>query len=242
MDSLMAADGDTARPGTESRGVAVVTGTASGIGKAIAARLLADGWRVVGLDKRRIDHTSAGFSDIEVDLTDHEALIEALAGITEVGAIVHAAGFMRTAPLGELTAGEGAAMWRLHVEAVAMIADELLPRMHRGGRIVLIGSRIAAGAPGRSQYAACKAALVGMARSWAAELAPRGVTVNVVAPGATETPMLNDPSRAGTPPKIPPIGRFIRAEEVAALASFLLGPEAAAITGQQIVICGGASI
>jgi NAD(P)-dependent dehydrogenase (short-subunit alcohol dehydrogenase family) len=81
-----------------------------------------------------------------------------------------------------------------------------------------------------------------MARSWAAELAPKGITVNVVAPGATETPMLNDPARAGTPPKKPPIGRFIRAEEVAALTSFLLGPEASAITGQQIVICGGGSL
>jgi NAD(P)-dependent dehydrogenase (short-subunit alcohol dehydrogenase family) len=54
--------------------------------------------------------------------------------------------------------------------------------------------------------------------------------------------MLHDPSRAGTPPKKPPIGRFIRPEEVAALTAFLLGPEAAAITGQQIVICGGGSL
>jgi 3-oxoacyl-[acyl-carrier protein] reductase len=133
-------------------------------------------------------------------------------------------------------------MWRLHVDVAAAIANALLPKMSEGGRMVLIGSRTSAGAAGRSQYAATKAALVGMARSWAAELAPKGVTVNVVAPGATETPMLADPSRAGTPPRKPPIGRFIQPNEVAALTAFLLSNEAAGITGQQIVICGGGSL
>ena len=74
-------------------------------------------------------------------------------------------------------------MWRLHVECACMLADVLLPTMDAGGRVVLIGSRTATGSPGRSQYAASKAALVGLARSWAAEVAPRGITVNVVAPG-----------------------------------------------------------
>jgi 3-oxoacyl-[acyl-carrier protein] reductase len=221
---------------------AVVTGTASGIGKAIASRLCADGWRVVGLDKNRSDESTASFRAIAVDLTDFDELGAVLAGIGEPAAVVHAADFMRTAPLGALDHDDGAAMWRIHIETAGVIADVLAPKMRDGGRIVLIGSRVANGAAGRSQYAAAKAAMVGMARSWAAELAPRGITVNVVAPAATETPMLGDPTRAGTPPKKPPIGRYVRAQEVAALTSFLLGPEAAAITGQQIVICGGSSI
>jgi len=74
------------------------------------------------------------------------------------------------------------------------------------------------------------------------ELLPRGITVNVVAPGPTDTPMLNDPTRAGTPPKVPPLGRLIRPQEVAGLVSFLLGPDAGAITGQHVVMCGGASL
>ncbi|WP_334538530.1 SDR family oxidoreductase [Bradyrhizobium sp. AZCC 2230] len=74
------------------------------------------------------------------------------------------------------------------------------------------------------------------------ELAPRGITVNVVAPAATETPMLKDPTRANVAPKLPPIGRFIQPEEVAAAVAFLLSGEAAAITGQQLVICGGSSL
>jgi 3-oxoacyl-[acyl-carrier protein] reductase len=222
-------------------GCAVVTGAASGIGKAIAARLVADGWRVVGLDKSAGQNEGA-FRSVTVDLTDFDRVATALADLGETNAFVHAAGFMRTAPLGAFDPDDGAAMWRIHVEAAGVIANALAPKMRGGGRIVLIGSRVASGAPGRSQYAAVKAAMVGMARSWAAELAPKGITVNVVAPAATETPMLGDPARGSTPPKTPPIGRFVRAEEVAALTSFLLGPEASAITGQQIIICGGSSL
>ena len=79
-------------------------------------------------------------------------------------------------------------------------------------------------------------------RSIAAELAPRGITVNIVAPGATDTPMLRDPKRASVAPKLPPIGRMIQPEEVAATVAFLLSPMAGAITGQTIIICGGASL
>ena len=107
---------------------------------------------------------------------------------------------------------------------------------------MLIGSRTSTGVAGKSQYAATKAALTGLARSWAMELAPRQITVNVVAPGPTETAMLTDPGRVATPPQLPPLGRFVQPTEVAALTAFLLGVEGGSITGQQLVICGGASL
>src|SRR5207302_8582226 len=165
-----------------------------------------------------------------------------LAKIDTVNALVHAAGFMRVAPLGDLDAEAGRAMWRLHVDVAALLADALAPRLPAGGRIVLVGSRTASGAAGRSQYAATKAALIGMARSWAIELAPRVVTVNVIAPAATDTPMLQAGARGAVTPRTPPIGRFVRPDEVAALVAFVLSEEAAAITGQQLVICGGSSL
>ncbi|MBV9785181.1 MAG: SDR family oxidoreductase [Acidisphaera sp.] len=230
------------RPG--ARGHAVVTGSSSGIGAAIVARLLREGWEVTGLSRTAPRDAVPGFTHRALDLLDADAaaIDVALAGLPHVSALVHAAGVLRVGRLGELDQADGATMWRLHVAAASLLADALLPRMASGGRVVLIGSRAAVGVAGRSQYAASKAAVVGLARSWAIELAPRGITVNVVAPGATETPMLHDPARTLSPPLRPPIGRFVQPEEVAALTAFLLSPEAGAITGQQIVICGGASL
>ncbi len=221
---------------------ALVTGSSSGIGEAIARRLLHDGWDVVGFDRAPPTFEAPSFRSTRVDLTDAPELSRHLAAEGDFTALVHAAGYMRVAPLGELDPDEGMGMWRLHVHVAALIADRIAPRLPPGGRIVLIGSRTAAGAAGRSQYAATKAALVGMARSWAIELAPRGVTVNVIAPAATDTPMLRDKARGTVAPRTPPIGRFVRPEEVAALAAFVLSEEAAAITGQQLVICGGSSL
>ena len=130
----------------------------------------------------------------------------------------------------------------LHVGCASALADALGPNLPAGGRIVLIGSLSSRGVAGRSQYAASKAALVALARSWAVELLQRGVTVNVVAPATTATAMLADPARAVVAPVVPPIGRLIRPDEVAALTAFLLSEEAAAITGQEIFICGGATL
>jgi NAD(P)-dependent dehydrogenase (short-subunit alcohol dehydrogenase family) len=228
-------------PGTESRH-ALVTGTSSGIGRAIAERLIADGWRVTGFDRAKPTLDTPGFTSIAIDVTDRDALRAATHTVPDVTALVHAAGVLRVGELGALNHDDGALMWRLHVEAASLLADALAARLPAGGRIVLIGSRVAAGAAGRSQYAASKAALVALARSWAIELAPRAITVNVVAPGATDTPMLQDPARASAAPRLPPIGRFIQPDEVAATVAFLLSPDASAITGQQILICGGASL
>ena len=222
----------------------LVTGSSSGIGLAVARQLLDEGWQVLGFDIAAPALAHARFAGATLDLADGAALTRALAGVGPLQAVVHAAGILRPAPLGQLDAGQGEAMWRLHVQAATQLADALLPAMARSGqgRMVLIGSRVSRGIAGRSQYAATKAALASLARSWAAEVVAQGVTVNVVSPAATQTGMLADPSRQGTPPRLPPIGRLIQPEEVAALVAYLLSPAAAAITGQEIQICGGTSL
>jgi len=219
---------------------AIVTGASSGIGAAIARRLLGEGWAVTGISR---SVPAEGVEHVPLDLAraDAEEVRAALANVPAT-ALVHAAGVLRVGELGQLNMEAGAAMWRLHVEAACLLAEAVVPKMPDGGRIVLVGSRTSTGSAGKSQYAATKAAMVGLARSWAAELVARGITVNVVAPGATETPMLQDPARGSVPPKPPPIGRFIRPEEIAALVAFLLSPDAGAITGQQMTVCGGASL
>jgi NAD(P)-dependent dehydrogenase (short-subunit alcohol dehydrogenase family) len=220
---------------------AVVTGCSSGIGLAITRRLLADGWAVTGLS-RTPTSLDGKFEWLRADLSEPESLASSVAGLRPADAFVHAAGFQRTAPLGELDPSALAGMFTVHVTAASVLANALVPSMPDGGRIVLLGSRTSTGSPGKSQYAATKAALMGLSRTWAQELAPRGITVNVLSPGPTDTPMLNDPGRAATPVRMPALGALVDPEDVAALAAFLVGPHGKSITGQNYVICGGASL
>lgn len=226
-----------------------VTGSSSGIGLAVTRSLLDQGWQVLGLDRAAAAVQHPCYRHQAMDLTDGPGLTAWLSSelTSPAGtpvAWVHAAGQGRYARLGHLDPADAEMLWRLHVSAAERIGNAVLPAMQlRGsGRVVLLASRVWTGKAGRSQYAASKAALVSMARSWAAECVRAGVCVNSVSPAATETPMLSGDHRQGEGPQPPPIGRFIQPEEVAATVCFLLSEAARPITGQDWVICGGSSL
>jgi 3-oxoacyl-[acyl-carrier protein] reductase len=225
-----------------SRPVAIVTGVSSGIGAAVARCLLDGDWAVSGISRRRPNLIHPNLTWVGADLLTPTVVETVAADLPDPTAIVHAAGVQRSAHLGSLDPDALDTMWRLHVDVPSRLVNALVGRLADGGRIVLLGSRTSTGVAGKSHYAATKAALDGLARSWAIELAPRRITVNVVAPGPTQTPMLADPGRAATPPSLPRLGRFIDPSEIADLVGFLLGPSGRSITGQRLVVCAGASL
>ena len=233
-------------PADRGTRTAVVTGASSGIGLAIAHDLVGAGWHVLGLSRSRGALPGAA-TWVPCDLADVMSADEAVRVVREtaaggVDAIVHAAGLQYSGRVGELRPEQGERMWAVHVRGAELVVGGLVTSLVDDGRVVLVGSRTMTGVPGKSQYAATKAALAAMARAWAAELAPRGITVNVVAPGPTRTAMLEDPNRASVPPVVPPLGRLVEPSEVSALTRFLLEPTGAMVTGQTFVICGGASL
>lgn len=221
---------------------ALITGCSSGIGLETTHRLLHSGWDVIGIARRTPEIDHAAFSHLGIDLSRLSESIEQLKAIGPIDALVHAAGVMRVNPHTAATLAEAELMWHTHVESAFLLLKHLTPQLPDGGRIILLGSRAAQGAPNKSLYAASKSAYTGLARSVAIELIPRQITVNVVSPAATDTPMLKDPSRAGTPPVVPPFGRLIKPSEIAGTIEFLLSDAAASITGQNISVCAGATL
>ncbi|MNQ95202.1 3-oxoacyl-[acyl-carrier-protein] reductase FabG [compost metagenome] len=224
----------------------VLTGAASGIGLALAERLLSAGWRVTGVDIAPAAVKNSGqYRHLVCDLTDATAVQALCADLAGCGptALVHCAGLVRTGGARDTRPEDAELLWRLHGAAPMALVGALAPQLPDGrGRIVLVSSRAVLGRAHRLAYAATKSAQIGLARSLAAELIVRGITVNVIAPGAVDTPMLNDPKRGAAARVDLPLGRLIEAGEVAAAIAFFLGEEAGAITGQTLYVCGGASL
>ncbi len=233
-------------------GVAVVTGASSGIGEAIARQLLDSGCAVIALQRRppRLEHERLAFHS--VDLADGAAAARAAAEIAArypVRYLVNNAGVNRPGFLDQATAEDLDAAYAVNVRAAMILVKALAPGMRAAsfGRIVNISSRAIKGKTGRTAYAAAKAALVGMTRSWCLELAGAGITVNVVAPGPVGTELFD----RGHPPgsekrqrviESIPVRRVGTPDDVARAVLFLLAPESGYITGQTLFVCGGTSI
>ncbi len=170
------------------RGVALVTGSSAGIGKVICEHLLRQGHEVLALARRPTPIAHPRLHSFEVDLGDRAstaALAAELAARFAITTLVHNAGLIRPALLADVQLADLDALTELHLACAITLAQAALPAMRaaRFGRIVLLSSRGALGLATRSAYSATKAGLIGLARTWALELAADGITVNVVAPG-----------------------------------------------------------
>ncbi|HEY2190524.1 MAG TPA: SDR family oxidoreductase [Caldimonas sp.] len=239
----------SAAGGTE---VAVVTGGSAGIGLAICEQLLADGREVVSLARRRSPLAHPKLHSIEADLLDRAATAaaaRALADRFSVTTVVHNAGVIRPALLADVKLDDLDALVELHLGAAVQLVQAALPAMRarRFGRIVLLSSRAAVGLATRTSYSATKAGMLGMARTWALELAGDGITVNVVAPGPVRTEMFHDVVPAGSEKEralaaAVPVKRLGEAADVARAVRFFVDPENGFVTGQVLYVCGGTSV
>ena len=120
---------------------AMVTGASSGIGAAVVRQLLADGWQVIGMSRSLPPFSQPNFRHLMVDVSQRSALLAALEQIEPPQAIIHAAGSMAAATLGNLDPQRSESLWRLHVDAAQTLVNHFAPTMGPGGRIVLLGSR-----------------------------------------------------------------------------------------------------
>jgi NAD(P)-dependent dehydrogenase (short-subunit alcohol dehydrogenase family) len=227
--------------------VALVTGAARGLGAAIAATLQANGRRVAGLDLRDTAGVDLGLA---VDVTDPAAVSAAVAQVElELGPIeelVTAAGIYEMAPIDEIDDARWDRMLGVNLSGTANVCAAVLPRMtdRRRGAVVTISSDLGVGgSQGDAHYAASKGAIVGLTRALATEVADRGVSVNSVAPGAADTPMLeaDSPWRAPQFLDTLPVRRLVRPDEIAAAVRFLLDA-GSAMSGQVVSPNAGATI
>ena len=228
---------------------AVVTGAASGIGAATVRALAARGARVAGID-RKPSAMPEGSLALTADVSSEAEVLAAFAALDAAGEVpdilVNCAGILIERPLVRMTLEEFEGIMRVNLRGCFLVGREAVIRMRgagRGGRVINIASELAhLGRADYSAYCASKAAVIGLTRSWARELAP-DILVNAVAPGPVDTPML---SRESMSPDVLaqesdlPLGRIGRPEEIASVIAFLAGPGATFVTGQTFGPNGGA--
>lgn len=255
----------TTTASTPSLNIALVTGGSRGLGRAAALHLARQGFDVLLTFRSRADEAADVVSQIEalgrralalpLDIGSTagfaafadqvQTALSKHFGRNDLDALVNNAGAGVHAPLAETTEAQFDQMFNIHLKGVLFLTQHLLPLLADGGRILNVSSGLARFTfPGYGAYAAMKGGIEVMTRYLAKELAPRGITVNVVAPGAVETDFgdgavrdnaqLNAAIAAQTT-----LGRVGRPDDIGAAVAMLLSPGSAWITGQRIEVSGG---
>ncbi|CDH35159.1 3-oxoacyl-(acyl-carrier-protein) reductase [Xenorhabdus bovienii str. Intermedium] len=234
--------------------IALVTGASRGIGRSIAELLVERGARVIGTatSENGAEAISAYLGDkgkgFVLNVTDSESVEKALSNIRaefgEIDILVNNAGITRDNLLMRMKDGEWQDIIDTNLSSIFRLSKAVMRSMmkKRYGRIISIGSVVGTmGNAGQANYAAAKAGVIGFSKSLAREVASRGITVNVVAPGFIETDMtraLTDDQRAGILSEVP-ASRLGDAKEIASAVAFLASDEAAYITGETLHVNGG---
>ncbi|MGW6059040.1 SDR family NAD(P)-dependent oxidoreductase [Streptomyces sp. NPDC055189] len=240
---------------------ALVTGASSGIGLAIARRFAAEGATVylTGRRKAELDSAAAEIGSraiaVQSDASNLQDLDRLFAEITDhdghLDIVVANAGVGDYGPLGEITEEEYERTTSINLKGTIFTVQKALPLLAEGASVILLSSSAALRAvPGLGVYAATKAAIRSLARTWAAELAARGIRVNALTPGPVETPGGDElraafprGERSATAQTAPPtpLGRAGRPEEVAATALYLAGNQSSFTTGAELLVDGGST-
>ena len=234
--------------------IALVTGASRGIGRAIAEKLVACGATVIGTAttekgaeaiSQYLDQNGKGLALNVTDEASVESVISTVkAEFGDIDILVNNAGITRDNLLMRMKDDEWQDILDTNLTSVFRLSKALMRTMmkKRYGRIITIGSVVGAmGNAGQSNYAAAKAGLIGFSKSLAREVASRGITVNVVAPGFIATDMtaaLTDEQKALTVAQVP-VGRLGEPAEIASAVAFLASDEASYITGETLHVNGG---
>jgi len=233
---------------------AIVTGAASGIGRATLARFVREGAHVVAVDRDAVAvgkataEYGAAASAHTADITDPLAMAALVKQVVEqhggIDILAHFAGITKDALYQKMSLDDWNAVIHVNLTGTFVVAQAVAQAMRDGGAIVLTSSRSYFGNIGQANYAASKGGVVSLTRTLALELGKRGIRVNAIAPGFIETPMtsvvpdkLRDRAIEQTPLK-----RTGKPEEIAAVAYFLASPDSSYLTGQVLCADGGRTV
>jgi 3-oxoacyl-[acyl-carrier protein] reductase len=239
-----------------TRRVAFVTGGSRGIGAAIVRALAEDGFSVAFTYVRNetaanaiADGLKAGGRDvvaIQADSSDTDSLVQAIEKTIKtfgrLDVLVNNAGIFMTTPIDEVSAAEIDHSLAVNTRSVLVASQAAARHMQPGSRIISIGSNLAERVPfpGLTVYSMTKAALIGMTKGLARDYGPRGITVNLVQPGSTDTDMNPaDGEHASAQAALTALGGFGEPQDIAAMVAFLAGNGGRQITGALVTVDGG---